>query len=370
MKISQIVRELERIAPPAYAESWDNVGLLVGDADRRCERMLLCIDLTEAVLAEAKRLKARLVMAYHPILFKPVGRITPAATPVVFEAVRSGIGIYSVHTAYDSALGGANDVLADALGMGMGEARRPLQPRCQSGAYKIVVYAPPADLPPIQAAAFATGAGAIGEVGNYTECGFGAEGVGTFFGSAAANPTVGRVGRREAVAEVRWETVCPRGRLAAVLAAVTEAHSYEEPAIDVFEMTDAPVGVGLGRVGAMAKPASLKAMLDRVRKVCGVRGLQLAGPARRTVRSLAVGCGSCGGMYRDAIAAGADLYVTGELRHHDALAAAAAGLTVVCVGHSNSERLTLKAMAKRLTKAMAKLEVKLARADKDPFNIV
>ena len=368
MRISDVAKALERIAPPAYAESWDNVGLLVGDAARPCRRVLLCIDLTADVLAEAKAAKAQLVMVYHPVIFKPLARLTSQAAPVVFATVRAGIAVYSMHTAFDAAIGGANDALADALGMAA--ERRPLQPRCAEGAYKVVVYAPAAELPDIQAAAFDAGAGVFGPTSEYTECGFHTEGTGTFFGSDQASPAVGRKDRREAVEEVRWETICPRGKLAAVLAAITNAHSYEEPAIDVFEMTDAPVGVGLGRVGALVKPVGLQTMLTRVRKACGVPRLLVAGPKRRKVATLAVGCGSCGSMYRDAVAAGADLYVTGELRHHDALAAAATGLTVACVGHSNSERLALEILARRLKRALPKLNVRRSRTDKDPLNIV
>ncbi len=368
MRIADVVAHLERIAPPAWAESWDNVGLLVGDEATACERVLLCIDLTEAVLAEARAARASLVMAYHPVIFKPLGRLTPSSAAVVWAAIRSEVAVYSVHTAYDMAVGGSNDVLADAVGMA--DDRRPLRGRCAEGAYKLVVFAPPADLPAIQAAAFAAGAGGFGPTSQYTECGFHTAGTGTFFGADAATPAVGRPGRREAVEEVRWETICPRGRLAAAVRAITDAHRYEEPAIDILPLTDAPAGVGLGRVGDLARPVGLKTMLGRIRTACGVPRLLVAGPRQRTVRTVAVGCGSCGSLFRDAIAAGADLYITGELRHHDALAAAAAGLTVVCVGHSNSERLTLAAMERSLREALPGLDVVRSQADEDPFAVV
>ena len=368
MRIADVVAALERIAPPAWAESWDNVGLLVGDPTRPCRSVLLCIDLTEPVLGEARSAGTPLVMAYHPVIFKPLARITPQAAPIAWAALRADLAVYSVHTAYDVAPGGANDVLADALGMG--DDRRPLRPRCEEGACKLVVFAPAADLPAIQAAAFAAGAGSFGPTSAYGECGFHTSGTGTFFGSDAARPAVGRKGRREAVPEVRWETICPRPRLAAAMRAIAGAHSYEEPAIDVLPLIDAPPAVGLGRVGALRRPVAMGTMLGRIRKACGVSRLLLAGPPRRTVATLAVGCGSCGGLFRDALAAGADLYVTGELRHHDALAAAAGGLTVACVGHSNSERLTLAAMERRLREALPGLDVARSRADADPLAIV
>lgn len=364
MRIADVVRSLEQAAPPAYAESWDNVGLLIGDAEATCRKTLLCIDLAQSVLEEARRLKAQLVMAYHPVIFKPVPRLTAEATPVAWAAARAGLAVYSVHTAWDAAAGGANDVLADACGMAA--ERRPLVPRGEPGQCQVVVFVPPDEVQAVSAAAFAAGAGRIG---HYRECGFAAPGEGTFFGTAAATPAVGRPGRRERVPEVRWEAICPRRALPDVLAAIVSAHSYEEPAISVYPLAELPGDVGLGRVGPLAEPAPLAKVLERVRRACGVRHVQLAGPTRRAVRTLAVTCGSAGGVFRDAIRAGADLYVTGELRHHDALAAAAAGLTVACVGHSNSERLTLPALERRLRADLPKLAVTLSQADRDPFVI-
>lgn len=364
MRIADVVRSLEQAAPPAYAESWDNVGLLIGDAEAKCRKTLLCIDLTQSVLEEARRLKAQLVMAYHPVIFKPVPRLTAEATPVAWAAARAGLAVYSVHTAWDAAAGGANDVLADACGMDA--ERRPLVPRSESGQCQVVVFVPPDEVQAVSAAAFAAGAGRIGR---YRECGFAAAGEGTFFGTECATPALGQPGRRERVPEVRWEAICPRRALRDVIAAIISAHSYEEPAISVYPLAELPGDVGLGRVGPLAEPAPLAKVLERVRRACGVRHVQLAGPTRRPVRTLAVTCGSAGGMFRDAIQAGADLYVTGELRHHDALAAAAAGLTVACVGHSNSERLTLPALERRLRADLPKLDVTLSQADRDPFEI-
>ncbi len=365
MKLSDVTAVLDLIAPPDYAEPWDNVGLLVGHPEAACSRALLCIDLTAKVLDEAQQRHADLVVAYHPAIFKPIGRVTPQAVPIVWEAVRAGVAIYSPHTAYDVVPGGANDALADALGMA--EGRRPLVPRDVDGPYKVVVFVPEGDLDAVSRAAFEAGAGRIGD---YRECGFRSAGVGSFFGEASTSPAVGQPGRREEAPELRWETVCPRGRLSAVLSAIVAAHSYEEPAIDVYSTREAPVGAGLGRVGPLEEPAPLQAVLDRVKRACGVERLLLAGPAGHTVRTLAVGCGSCGSMYRAALAAGADLYVTGELRHHDALASAAGGLTVACVGHSNSERLTLRSLQARLHQALPELHVQLAHHDVDPFSIV
>lgn len=362
--VADVAAALDAIAPPALAEDWDNVGLLVGDRRSRCRKLLLCIDLTPAVIDEARRAKADMVMAYHPVIFREVKRVTPEAG-VVYDAVRANLAVYSMHTAYDHAVGGANDCLADALGMG--SVRRPIRPHAGADQCKIVVFVPHSDWVAVAEAAFAAGAGRIGR---YDRCSFFAEGIGTFEGAAGTTPAIGQAGRWERTPEVRWEVVCPNARAAGVIAAIRAAHSYEEPAIDVIALAASDPRLGLGRIGPLDVPASLSAVLDRVRKVCRVEHLQLIGPARGNVRTLAVGCGSCGPLWREAASAGADLYVTGELRHHDAREADQTDTTIACVCHSNSERPTLKPLAARLRKALPNLSVALSRADRDPIRIV
>ena len=155
MNVRNIQRVLESVAPLAYAESWDNVGLLIGDPASRVRKLMLCIDLTEAVLAEALAAKATMVMAYHPILFKDLKKLTADAAPVVYRAARKGIAVYSMHTALDVAPGGTNDVLADVLGLA---DVRPLEATMQQGRCQIVTFVPADDLDAVATAAFDAGA--------------------------------------------------------------------------------------------------------------------------------------------------------------------------------------------------------------------
>jgi dinuclear metal center YbgI/SA1388 family protein len=368
MKVREVVSILERLAPPALAAEWDNVGLLVGDSSAEVRRLLLCVDLTEAVLAEAAKVAATMVMAYHPVIFKPISRVTAEEAPVVYEAARRGLAVYSMHTAWDSAAGGADDVLADALGLG---DRRALVPATGAGQCKVVVFVPPADLAAVSEAAFEAGAGRIG---GYSRCGFFSHGVGSFCGGANTHPTVGRSGQDEAVEELRLEMIAPFARAAAVCEAIRLAHSYETPAIDVYALADFPAGCGLGRVGRLARPATLEALIARVKRAVRVRRALLARPRGRSRRgriglaACAVGAGRI--VVRQAIATGAGLFVTGELPHHDALAAAAAGMAVLCLGHSNTERIALARLAEQLAIARAKLKVVRSKQDRDPYDIV
>ena len=362
--VKEVCGILEAIAPPALAAEWDNIGLLIGRARGRVRHLLLTIDLTEPVLREAKRAGAEMVMAYHPVIFEPLTRLTEAAAPVALAAARAGIAVYAMHTALDAAPGGTNDCLAEAVGMTNG---RPLQPIEREGDCKVTVFVPTAEVGAVASAAFAAGAGRIG---NYDECSFISPGMGTFRPLAGSRPTLGRPGRREAVAEYRLEIFTPADRLAAVLEAVRAAHSYETPAIDVYPLKDVPAGAGMGRIGRLKRATTLKSLAARVKRELGVGRVLLVSGTTGKITTVACCAGSCGGIFRQAAAQGAQAYVTGEMRHHDALAAAAAGMAVICVGHSNSERIALARLARRVRQARRGLKVTVARADRDPFEIV
>ncbi|MBT3200314.1 MAG: Nif3-like dinuclear metal center hexameric protein [Phycisphaerales bacterium] len=375
MKTAQIVNLLEQIAPPSLAEDWDNVGLLVGDRAANVRKVMLCIDLTPEVLEEAITEKVQMVMAYHPVIFKPISRVTSDANEVVYQAARHGISVYSMHTALDVAPGGTNDVLADA--MGIGAQRKPLEAADGPGECKVVVFAQAEEVAEIARAAFAAGAGVIE---NYTDCAFFGYGIGSYAGGPDSCPTIGHRDQTEAVEEVRLELVCPPHRVSQVCDAIRSAHSYETPAIDVYQLSAAGSGGGMGRVGALPRPVTVATLISRIKKATGIKRVLLAARPRPKaskgsgkgglVSVAACGAGACGSMWKQALAAGAGFYLTGEMRHHDALAATNAGLTVVCVGHSNSERITMTVLAKRIADAMPKLKVTVSKLDKDPFEIV
>jgi len=327
------------------------------------------MDVTEAVLAEAVAAKAEMILAHHPVIFKHATRVTAEDTPVVHEAIRRGVAIYAAHTNLDNAAGGTNDVLARAMGL---EAYRPLTPLIRREQCKVVVFAPAGDMSRIAEAAFDAGAG---HVGNYRRCAFMAHGLGSFCGLAGTRPSLGRAERDEVVEELRLEAICPRSKAAAVCEAIAGAHSYETPAIDVYPLEDFPPGCGAGRIGTLARPATVKNVIARLRRATGSCCARLAAPSAspkadgqgRLVRTAAVFTGSGGSAWRTAAAAGATLYVTGEMGYHDALDAVAAGMTVLCLGHGNSERLGIRSLAHRAADLLGKLKVIDSARDRDPF---
>jgi dinuclear metal center YbgI/SA1388 family protein len=361
-KVADLVRAMEDIAPPSFAASWDNVGLIVGDPEAPLDRVVLAIDCTAAVLLEVTRGGANALVAYHPPIFRAQKRFT--AESVAFRAARAGVAVYSPHTALDVAPGGTNDALADAIGM---TDRAPLRPGEAAGAeVKLVTFVPAEQVEAVSDAVFAAGAGRIGK---YSSCSFRGTGVGTFYGEEGAQPVIGRAGRLEQAPEVRLETVVPTARIRDVVRALRSAHPYEEPAFDLVRLAPAPAPRGLGLVGRIPR-ATVLVVVDRVKDSLGVRNLLATGALDREITRVAVCAGSAGELVGDAMAAGAELLLTGELRHHDALAALAAGLSVICTRHSTSERLALAPLARKLEAALPGVSIFASTADAEPFEFV
>lgn len=362
MQLSQVVRILDSLVPLRYAESWDNVGLLVGDAQAPIERILVTIDYTAAVAQEAQEFGANLVVAYHPPLFKAVKRLT--GLPLIQQALRRGIALYSPHTALDVAPGGTNDVLADLLGL---QAVQPLRPSPGAATqHKLVFFAPRSAADKVCEALFAAGAGRIG---NYSHCSYRHLGTGTFLGEAGSKPVVGQAGQLEQLEELRVEMVVPSSQLEPVVAALRRAHPYEEPAFDLYALTAAPPHPGIGRVGSLVG-TSRRQLIERVKTALNLPSLMVAGPLDGAAAKVAVCAGAGGELWEAARHQGADVLVTGELRHHDALAMAANGMCAITTFHTNSERVALGSYTERLQAQTTGLDVRRSQADRDPFSIL
>jgi dinuclear metal center YbgI/SA1388 family protein len=361
MRVADLVGAMEDIAPTRFAAAWDNVGLLVGDAESAISRVLLTIDCTRAVLAEARAGGCEAIVSYHPPLFEAQKRFV--AGSVAFEAARAGIALFSPHTALDVAEGGTNDALADILGM---TERVPLRPvEAPDEELKLVTFVPAEHVAAVSRALFAAGAGRIGK---YSSCSFRGAGTGTFFGGEGTHPVVGEAGRLEEAVELRLETVVPVSCVEAVVGALRASHPYEEAAFDLVRLMAAPGRRGFGRVGTVG-PARLEALVERVKKALGVESVLVAAPFDRMVSRAAVCAGSGVDLMSDAIAAGAGVFLTGEVRHHDALRAVEAGLAVVCTRHSTSERGALVALERRLSELLPEVTVTRSTEDREPFAI-
>lgn len=374
MKLSELVRILGEIAPLDLAASWDNVGLLVEPVRAvRVTRALLTIDLTEAVMAEAIAVKANVVVAYHPPIFGGLTRVTSDGVSgrIVREALAHHVAIYSPHTALDAVAGGVNDWLIQAFGRSTSRAIEAHAPRDADAQFKLVTFVPAKHVERVRDAL--AGAGVAGVIGEYSKCSYEIEGRGTFQGSDASNPTIGKAGEFERIEEVRLEMVCRGGtdlqRLGKVLAA---AHPYETPAWDLYRLEPKPMNdAGQGRFATLARPTSVRSTVAKIKRHLGLRHVRVAvsnaHAAGRSIESVAV-CAGAGGSVLSPVRA--DLYLTGEMRHHDVLAANARGTTVVLTDHTNCERGYLPVLQRALEQRSPGLDVVVSQRDADPLRIV
>jgi dinuclear metal center YbgI/SA1388 family protein len=364
--VADVMTHLESLAPAELAAEWDNVGLLLGDPTAPVQRVMTCLTLTPEVAEEAITENAELVVTHHPILFRGVKRLT-TATPegrMVLALARAGAAVFSPHTAFDNAAGGINDALARRLGL---TDVSPLRSRPGPGQCKIVVFVPDSDLPRVSAALFTAGAGNIGQ---YSECSFRLAGTGTFFGSESTNPAVGQKGRREEVSEWRLEAICPEESVPALMTAVRRAHSYEEPAFDVYPLRPAVSSLGEGRVGRLAESMPLAKLAQTVKLGLNASHVQMVGERDKRIERVAIACGAAGEFLGDAVRAKADSFLTGEMRFHDYLAAQAQGIALLLPGHYATERCGLEELAERLQKHWPDLTVWASRRECDPVDLI
>lgn len=357
MKLTQVLNVLRSLAPEHLAEGWDAAGSQLGEAEQRVRRAMLCIDLTEPVLAEAIEHKADLVVAYHPPIFKPLAALTEADVKqrIVLRAARAGMAIYSPHTALDAAADGVNDWLARGVGEGDVQPIRPANQGPESEhqrSFELVIFVPTEAADRLRARLSDAGAGVIG---HYSQCSFNLVGEGTFRGDETTHPTVGVAERLERVREVRMEMIVPASQLAEAVRVVRAEHPYEEPAFYIFplrspEQVDAPATVGQGRVVTLRRPIKLATLVSRLKKHLGVKHLEVAeADASAAVRRVGLCAGAGGSLLAEAGAV--DVFFTGEMRHHDVLAAVAAGVSVVLAGHTQTERPYLPVYRERIIAA-------------------
>jgi dinuclear metal center YbgI/SA1388 family protein len=315
--LGDVTAALEAAYPPALAQEWDAVGLVCGDPAEPVSRVLLAVDAVAETVDEALDMGAQLLVTHHPLLLRGVhgvGADTPKGA-LLHRLIRGGVGLFTAHTNADSADPGVSDALAAALGL---VVEAPLQPAPVPPLDKIVAFVPVG--PAITAVHQALSAAGAGSIGNYSHCSFASAGTGQFLPLAGADPTIGQVGKLERVAETRLEMVLPRGKRRAVIEALRAAHPYEEPAFDVFELAELPSSLGLGRVGVLPEAEPLAAFTERVAAALPETawGVRAAGDPDRTVQRVAV-CGGAGdSALTSAVAAGVDVYVTADLRHHPA----------------------------------------------------
>jgi len=369
MRLGEFLKILDAIAPLRLAESWDNVGLLLGDPEAKVRHVMTCLTVTPAVAQEAVENGVDLIVPHHPILFRGAKAIRAdvPGTDVVWTLAKAGIAVASHHTGWDGARGGANAFLAETLKL---ENVVPMRPAGGPECVKFVVFVPDENLEAVRKAAFEAGAG---HIGLYDECSYSHAGTGTFRGSFGANPAIGEVGRREEVAERRLELICRKADRSRVMHAIRAAHMYEEPAVDVYPILDIATAAvdGVGRVGSATNEASLRSLAELAKAGLTSAAVQVATGLDRTVDDpvarVALACGAGDDLLDDALAVGADVLVSGELRYHTVCRAIQAGISLILVGHHASERASMEVMARKIKEAAPALDVRAASSEPEPL---
>jgi dinuclear metal center YbgI/SA1388 family protein len=314
--LAEVGRLLDRLYDPSWADAWDAVGTVTGHPEQPVAKIMFAVDPVQAVIDEAVEWRADLLVVHHPLLLRPVqsvGAISPKGR-VVHDLISNGVALHVCHTNADSPTAGVSEALALTLGL---RDSGPLVAADRSPLDKIVTFVPHEHTQRIIDALAQAGAGAIGE---YDRCAFTATGLGTFRPGPAADPTIGAAGEISQVDETRLEMVLPRNSRLRVVEALRSAHPYEEPAFDVFELAPLPTERGSGRIGRLAAEQTLRHFAEHVAGVlpATAQGVRVAGDEGRMIRTVAVVGGAGDSLLAEVRAAGPDVYLTSDLRHHPA----------------------------------------------------
>jgi dinuclear metal center YbgI/SA1388 family protein len=360
MKLSQLTAYLESLAPLAYQEDYDNAGLIVGQPDQEIRQALVSLDCTEAVVDEAIATNCQVIISHHPIVFKSLKKFNSKTyvERVVEKAIRNNIALYAIHTNLDSIMTGVNAKICETLGV---KNCRILAPK-HGLLKKLVTYVPGSHADAVRNALFEAGAG---NIGNYSECSFNAEGTGTFNGNENTNPYVGEPGERHNENEVRIETVYPANLESKILMALVLAHPYEEVAYDLYSLTNQHQQVGSGMIGELETPVEEEAFLFDVKEKMRAHVIRHTALTGKHVKRVAVCGGSGGFLLKHAIAAGADIFITSDYKYHEFFDAEGK-LVIADIGHFESEQFTQQLLYEIITKKFTNFAVRLTEVNTNP----
>ncbi|MCX7843229.1 MAG: Nif3-like dinuclear metal center hexameric protein [Clostridia bacterium] len=362
LKCSEIFQYLESLAPKKLAEEWDNTGLMVGGAGRAVKKVLVCLDVTPDVAEEAIISRTDLIISHHPLIFKALKKISDEDSKglLIHKLIKHDIGVYSLHTNLDFAMGGLNDWLAEKLGL---QNIQILKEYKSEKLYKLVVFVPGEAMEKVREALCQAGAGCIG---NYSDCTFMTQGIGTFRPLEGATPYIGTKSTLEKVDEYRLETIIPEEHLNRALKSMLEAHPYEEAAYDIYPLEIKGKAYGLGRVGELQEGLNLESFAAYVKGKIAVSNLRIAGMTG-VIKKVGVFCGAFDDGLVNSVANKCDILVTGDVKHHSAVDAVQAGICVMDAGHFGTERIIVEKLAYILSKRFPGIEVVGSTVEKDPF---
>ena len=360
MKIKEILTILEEMAPLAYAEDFDNVGLLVGNQNDEATGILVCHDALESVIDEAIAKKCNLVVCFHPILFSGLKKITGKnyVERAVLKAIKNDIAIYAVHTALDNHKNGVNKIFCNALGL---KNTKVLVPK-QNFIQKLVTYTIPENVEKVRNALFDAGAG---KIGNYEDCSFNSHGIGTYMGNENSNPEIGERFEFVEAQEIKIEVTFEKHLQSKILKALFSNHVYEEVAYEIYDLQNSHQNIGLGMIGELENPMSEIDFLEFVKdkmQCGGIRHSQLLG---KQVKKIAVLGGSGSFAIKNAIQANVDVFLTSDLKYHN-FYEAENQIVLADIGHFESERYTKNYIVDFLKEKITNFAIVLSEENTNP----
>jgi dinuclear metal center YbgI/SA1388 family protein len=360
MKINDIISVLQQMAPLAYAEDFDNVGLLTGNATYKCTGVLVCHDALENVIDEAIAKSCNLVVCFHPILFSGLKKITGKnyVERAIIKAIKNDIAIYAVHTALDNHSSGVNKIFADALGLSNTKILVPKEGFIK----KLVTYTVPDNHVQLRNALFNAGAG---NIGNYENCSFNSRGQGTYQGNELSNPEIGQRGEFTETDEIKIEVTFEKHLEGKILKALFANHVYEEVAYEIYTLNNTHQNIGLGMVGTLPEALGETEFLQLVKQKMKAGGIRHSAFTDKKIQTVAVLGGSGSFAISNAIAAGADAYVTADLKYHQ-FYEAEGKLLLADIGHYESERYTKNYIVDYLNEKIPNFAIILSEENTNP----
>ena len=362
VRIKDIVDYLNSIAPSALQETYDNIGLLVGNPEAETEAVLVTLDVTEAVVEEAVQKKCGLIVAHHPVIFSGIKKLTGKSyvERIIIKAIKNDIAIFAAHTNLDAVQGGVNARICDKLQLNNRSVLQPVSGKLK----KLVTFIPFEASEKVRAAVFNAGAG---HIGNYDYCGYNIEGEGSFRGNEASNPYVGDKGRVHYEKEVRFETIFPDWAKHNIINALIEAHPYEEVAYDIYPLENSYDAMGAGMVGYLPDPVDETEFLNILMQTFGSDCIKHTNLLGKKVKKVAV-CGGAGSfLLKHAINAKADFFVSADFKYHQFFDAENK-IVIADIGHFESEQFTKEIFYEALVKKFPKFAVRFSDVNTNPVN--
>jgi len=372
--VADIIKIMETVAPVRLAEEWDNVGLQVGQENWPVRNIWVALDPLYDVVEAACRHDVDLLITHHPLIFQPLRSIdfNTKVGSIIQMATRSQLAIFTAHTNLDIVADGLNDILASRIGLSNLKVLGKIK---TEEVCKFVVFVPVEHEQKVLNSLFETQAG---QIGSYTCCSFRNSGKGTFKPGSSSKPFIGERNEISHADEIRIETVVRMEDLASVIEHVRKKHPYETMAYDVYPLsimeTDFMDIQGIGRVGDLDKTIEFLSFTRMVKEKLGLESVKVAGRPDLRVTRVAVCAGSGSSLMSAFISSGAQVYISGDLRYHDAREVEAADLGLIDIGHFASEYIVIETLANRLTKVLTAndmdVKVEACKLEKDPFTVL